>query len=204
MLLVIDNYDSFTYNLVQYFGELGAVVEVRRNDEVTLDDIARLKPERICISPGPCTPTEAGISCAVVERFSPRLPLLGVCLGHQGIGEAFGGRVVRAGRLMHGKTTEVTHLGTDLFEGVANPLTVMRYHSLVVSPTDFPAELEITAWSMDRPRAQEIMALRHRTHPIFGVQFHPESIATESGKALLQNFLRLAAEFRASRSEAVA
>ncbi|HWA59282.1 MAG TPA: aminodeoxychorismate/anthranilate synthase component II [Gemmatimonadales bacterium] len=204
MILVLDNYDSFTYNLVQYLGELGANPVVYRNDALSVESALGLAPDAIVISPGPGEPRDAGISIPLIRAAAGAVPLLGVCLGHQGIGEAFGGRVVRAGRLMHGKTTEVTHLGTDLFEGVANPLTVMRYHSLVVSPTDFPAELEITAWSMDRPRAQEIMALRHRTHPIFGVQFHPESIATESGKALLQNFLRLAAEFRASRSEAVA
>ena len=204
MILVLDNYDSFTYNLVQYLGELGADPVVYRNDALTVEGALALQPEAIVISPGPGEPCDAGISIPLIQASAGQVPLLGVCLGHQGIGEAFGGTVVRAGRLMHGKTTEVTHLGTDLFTGVANPLRVMRYHSLVVSATDFPAELEITAWSMDRPRAQEIMALRHRIHPIFGVQFHPESIATESGKGLLKNFLRLAAEHRASRSQAVA
>ncbi len=204
MILVLDNYDSFTYNLVQFLGELGADPVVYRNDALSVESALGLTPEAIVISPGPGEPRNAGISISLIRAAAGRVPLLGVCLGHQAIGQAFGGLVVRASRLMHGKTTQVTHLGTDLFEGVANPLTVMRYHSLVVSATDFPTELEITAWAMDRPRGQEIMALRHRIHPIFGVQFHPESIATESGKGLLQNFLRLAGEHRTSRSEAVA
>jgi len=204
MILVLDNYDSFTYNLVQFLGELGATPVVYRNDAVSVEAALALEPESIVISPGPGEPADAGISIPLIRASAGRVPLLGVCLGHQGIGEAFGGRVVRAGRLMHGKTTQVTHLGTELFEGVANPLTVMRYHSLVVSPEDFPPELEMTAWAIDRPRGQEIMALRHREHPTFGVQFHPESIATESGKTLLQNFLKLAGAFRASRSTVVA
>ena len=185
MLLVIDNYDSFTYNLVQYFGELGAVVEVRRNDEVTLDDIERMKPERICISPGPCTPTEAGISCAVVERFGPRLPLLGVCLGHQSIGQVYGGTVVRAPRLMHGKTSMIHHDGRGLFAGLANPFEATRYHSLVIDPPTVPDCLEVCA----RTDQDEIMGVRHREFPVHGVQFHPESILTAEGKKLLANFL---------------
>jgi anthranilate synthase/aminodeoxychorismate synthase-like glutamine amidotransferase len=204
MLLVLDNYDSFTYNLVQFVGELGADPVVYRNDALTVDQALALAPEAIIISPGPGQPAQAGISIPLIRASGSRVPLLGVCLGHQAIGEAYGGRVVRAGRLMHGKTTQVGHLGEGLFEGVANPLTVMRYHSLVVSPEDFPADLEMTAWSIDRPRGQEIMALRHRRHPVYGVQFHPESVATESGKTLLQNFLRMAAAFRAERSAAIA
>lgn len=204
MLLVLDNYDSFTYNLVQFVGELGADPVVYRNDALSTEQALALKPEAIIISPGPGEPSAAGISIPLIRAAAGRVPVLGVCLGHQAMGEAFGGRVVRAGRLMHGKTTEVTHLGDGLFEGVTNPLTVMRYHSLVVSAEDFPPELELTAWSMDRPRGQEIMALRHRNHPLYGVQFHPESIATESGKTLLQNFLRLAAAFRADRHAAIA
>jgi anthranilate synthase component 2 len=204
MILVLDNYDSFTYNLVQFLGELGADPKVYRNDALSVADVLALEPEAIVISPGPGEPVNAGISIPLIRAAAGRVPVLGVCLGHQGIGEAFGGKVVRARRLMHGKTTEVSHLGTDLFEGIPNPLTVMRYHSLVVSPEDFPAELELTAWSIDRPRGEEIMALRHRVHPIYGVQFHPESIATESGKGLLRNFLRLAASRRADHSAAVA
>jgi len=204
MLLVLDNYDSFTYNLVQYVGELGAEPVVYRNDALSTADALALRPEAIIISPGPGEPSAAGISIPLIRAAAGMIPVLGVCLGHQAMGEAFGGRVVRAGRLMHGKTTEVTHLGDGLFEGVANPLTVMRYHSLVVAAEDFPPELEITAWSMDRPRGQEIMALRHRTQPLYGVQFHPESIATDSGKTLVMNFLRLAAAFRADRQAAIA
>ena len=204
MFLVLDNYDSFTYNLVQFLGELGADPVVYRNDALSVEAALALQPEGIVISPGPGQPADAGISIPLIRAAAGRVPVLGVCLGHQGIGEAFGGRVVRAGRLMHGKTTEVSHLGTELFEGIPNPLRVMRYHSLVVAAEEFPEELEMTAWSIDRPRGQEIMALRHRVHPIYGVQFHPESIATESGKGLLLNFLRLAAAYHASRSTAVA
>jgi anthranilate synthase component 2 len=204
MILVLDNYDSFTYNLVQLVGELGADPTVYRNDALSLDQALALGPEAIIISPGPGEPAQAGISIPLIRASGGRVPLLGVCLGHQAIGEAYGGRVVRAGRLMHGKITQVSHLGEGLFEGLRNPLAVMRYHSLVVSPEDFPAELEMTAWSIDRPRGQEIMALRHRRHPVYGVQFHPESVATESGKSLLQNFLRMAAAFRAERSAAIA
>lgn len=192
MLLVLDNYDSFTYNLVQYAGELGAEPVVYRNDELTVEEALALRPEAILISPGPCTPREAGISVALVRSAAGRVPLLGVCLGHQAIGEAFGGQVVRAGRLMHGKTTQVAHTGHPLFQGIASPVEVMRYHSLVVSPDRLPDELETVAWSSDRPRGQEIMALCHRTLPVYGVQFHPESVATLEGKRLLANFLSLA------------
>ncbi len=187
MLLVIDNYDSFTYNLVQYFGELGAEMVVRRNDEITPDAIAELKPARICISPGPCTPNEAGISNEVIRRFGPHLPLLGVCLGHQCIGQVFGGDVVRAGRLMHGKTSPIHHDGKGIFAGLPNPFAATRYHSLLVKRDTFPAVLEITAETAEG----EIMGLRHREFPIHGVQFHPESILTIEGKRLLANFLSL-------------
>jgi anthranilate synthase/aminodeoxychorismate synthase-like glutamine amidotransferase len=193
MLLVLDNYDSFTYNLVQYAGELGAEPVVYRNDALTPEEALALAPTAILISPGPCTPHEAGISVPLIRAAAGRVPVLGVCLGHQAIGEAFGGDVVRASRLMHGKTTEVVHGAKDLFGGLPSPVTVMRYHSLVVSPAGLPAELEITAWSADRPAREEIMGLRHRTLPIFGVQFHPESVATKHGKAMLRNFLELAA-----------
>jgi anthranilate synthase/aminodeoxychorismate synthase-like glutamine amidotransferase len=203
MLLVLDNYDSFTYNLVQLAGELGAAPAVYRNDALSVAQVLALDPEAIIISPGPGEPSAAGISIPLIRAVAGRVPLLGVCLGHQAVGEAFGGRVVRAGRLMHGKTTQVSHLGDGLFEGVENPLTVMRYHSLVVSAEDFPDELELTAWSIDRPRGEEIMALRHRRHPIWGVQFHPESVATGGGKAVLSNFLRLAAGFRLTHSASV-
>jgi anthranilate synthase component 2 len=192
MLLVLDNYDSFTYNLVQYAGELGAEPLVYRNDALTPADVLALNPSAIVISPGPCTPREAGISVPLVRAAAGVVPILGVCLGHQAIGEAFGGEVVRADRLMHGKTTDVAHTGHPLFEGVPNPVEAMRYHSLVVSPRNLPGELEVIAWSADRPRGQEIMALSHRTLPIFGVQFHPESVATKQGKRLLGNFLSLA------------
>jgi len=187
MLLVIDNYDSFTYNLVQYFGELGATIEVRRNDEVSLDEIERMNPARICVSPGPCTPHEAGISCAVVERFGPRLPVLGVCLGHQSIGQVYGGTVVRAPRLMHGKLSWIHHDGRGVFAGLANPFEATRYHSLVIDPPTVPACLEVCA----RTDEGEIMGVRHREFPVHGVQFHPESILTAEGKKLLANFLAL-------------
>ncbi|HYC33330.1 MAG TPA: aminodeoxychorismate/anthranilate synthase component II [Gemmatimonadales bacterium] len=193
MLLVLDNYDSFTYNLVQYAGELGADPVVYRNDALTVEAALALGPDAIVISPGPCTPADAGISVALVRAAAGRVPLLGVCLGHQAIGEAFGGRVVRADRLMHGKTTMVSHAGHGLFRSVSTPFEVMRYHSLVVSPEGLPAELEVTAWSDDRAPGAEIMALCHRTLPVFGVQFHPESVATRDGKRILANFLELAA-----------
>ncbi|HEX9053746.1 MAG TPA: aminodeoxychorismate/anthranilate synthase component II [Gemmatimonadales bacterium] len=192
MLLVLDNYDSFTYNLVQYAGELGAEPVVYRNDALTPDEALALEPAAIIVSPGPCTPREAGISVPLVRAAAGRVPVLGVCLGHQAIGAAFGGAVVRADRIMHGKTTDVVHHGRDLFAGLPSPLRVMRYHSLVVSPQGFPAELEVTAWSADRPPGSEIMALRHRSLPVFGVQFHPESIGTSEGRKLLANFLELA------------
>jgi anthranilate synthase/aminodeoxychorismate synthase-like glutamine amidotransferase len=187
MLLVIDNYDSFTYNLVQYFGELGAQISVKRNDEVTLAEIESLKPERICISPGPCSPKEAGISNEVIRTFGPRLPLFGVCLGHQCVGDVFGGEVVRAGRLMHGKTSPILHDGKGVFAGLPSPFEATRYHSLLVRRESFPACLEISAETAEG----EIMGLRHRDFPIHGVQFHPESILTLEGKKLLQNFLSL-------------
>jgi anthranilate synthase component 2 len=193
MLLVLDNYDSFTYNLVQYAGELGADPVVYRNDALSVEAALELRPTAIVISPGPCTPREAGISVPLVRAAAGRVPLLGVCLGHQSIGEAFGGQVVRADRLMHGKTTIVAHSGHRLFRGVPERFEAMRYHSLVVTPEGLPADLEVTAWSSDRPAGSEIMALCHRTLPIYGVQFHPESVATSEGKRLLENFLALAA-----------
>lgn len=190
MLLMIDNYDSFTYNLVQYFGELGEEVVVYRNDEITLDQIAALKPDRLVISPGPCTPTEAGISIPAIARFAGEIPLLGVCLGHQSIGQHFGGDVVRARQVMHGKTSPIFHKNTGVFAGLNNPLTATRYHSLVVKKETLPACLEITAWTQTEDGAvDEIMGLRHKTLAVEGVQFHPESILTEQGHALLKNFL---------------
>ena len=192
MLFVLDNYDSFTYNLVQYLGELGAEPAVYRNDAVTVDEVLALKPKAAVLSPGPCTPSDAGILVPLVTALAGKIPILGVCLGHQAIGQAFGGRVVRADRLMHGKTCGVVHQQDALFEGIPSPVIGMRYHSLVVEPQSLPKELLVTAWSADRPKGAEIMAMRHRTHPIFGVQFHPESIGTEHGKRLLQNFLLVA------------
>jgi anthranilate synthase component II len=193
MLLVLDNYDSFTYNLVQYAGELGAEPVVYRNDALSPDEVLALQPAAVLVSPGPCTPKEAGISVPLVRAAAAAgVPLLGVCLGHQAIGEAFGGEVVRADRLMHGKTTMVAHTGDGVFEGLPSTFEVMRYHSLVVSPDGLPQALEVTAWSSDRPAGSEIMGLRHRTLPIYGVQFHPESVGTEHGKRLLANFLDLA------------
>lgn len=191
MILVIDNYDSFTYNLVQYLGELGATLEVHRNDALTLDDVAAMSPEAIIISPGPCTPTEAGISVPLIRRFGAHVPTLGVCLGHQAIGEAYGGRVIRARRVMHGKTSAVVHDGTSVFSGLPSPLTVMRYHSLVVERETLPEQLVVTAWTDGDP--SEIQGLRHAEHPVHGVQFHPESILTEAGRTMLANFLALAA-----------
>lgn len=187
MLLVIDNYDSFTYNLVQYFGELGVGdLLVRRNDEITLEEIRALQPEKICISPGPCSPKEAGISCAVLREFGPQIPILGVCLGHQCMGEVFGGEVVRAPRLMHGKTSPIFHDGLNLFAGLPSPFSATRYHSLIVRRESLPDCLTITAETAEG----EIMGLNHREYPIYGVQFHPESILTEHGHEILQNFLR--------------
>ncbi len=185
MLLMIDNYDSFTYNLVQYFGELGEDVRTFRNDEITLEQIAVLKPDRICISPGPCTPNEAGVSVPVLKEFGGKLPILGVCLGHQGIGAAFGGKVVRAKQVMHGKTSVVHHTGLGVFKDLPSPYTVIRYHSLAIERESLPDCLEVTAWTDDG----EIMGVRHRTFQIEGVQFHPESILSEHGHALLKNFL---------------
>ena len=193
MLLVLDNYDSFTYNLVQYAGELGADPVVYRNDALSVEAALALGPAAIVISPGPCTPREAGISVPLVRAAAGRVPVLGVCLGHQSIGEAFGGQVVRADRLMHGKTTMVVHTGHPLFQGVPERFEAMRYHSLVVAPEGLPGELEVTAWSSDRPPGEEIMALCHRSLRVYGVQFHPESVATREGKRLLENFLALAA-----------
>ena len=201
MLLVLDNYDSFTYNLVQYVGELGAGPVVYRNDALSVAAAIGLGPTAIVVSPGPGAPAGAGISVPLIREAAKRqIPVLGVCLGHQAIGEAFGGRVVRADRLMHGKTTRVAHGGIGLFSGLPSPLTVMRYHSLVVAARDFPTDLEVTAWSVDRPDGEEIMALRHRELPVFGVQFHPESIGTEGGMDLIRNFLRLAAQDAQSTS----
>jgi anthranilate synthase component II len=187
MILVIDNYDSFTYNLVQYFGELGEEVVVRRNDKTSVSEVNSLKPDRICISPGPGTPDDAGISNELIRHFGPHLPILGVCLGHQCIGKVFGGEVVRADRLMHGKTSQVMHDGDGVFAGLPNPFEATRYHSLIVRRESFPDELEILAETSE----QEIMGLRHRVHPIHGVQFHPESIMTVEGKKLLSNFLAM-------------
>jgi anthranilate synthase component 2 len=190
MLLMIDNYDSFTYNLVQYLGELGEDVQVFRNDQITLDQITELRPERIVISPGPCTPREAGVSLAVIDAFADKLPIFGVCLGHQSIGQAFGCHIVRAGHVMHGKTSAVHHHGQGVFAGLPNPYTVVRYHSLVIDKATVPDCLDITAWTQTPDGAlDEIMGVRHKTLPVEGVQFHPESILTEHGRALLQNFL---------------
>ncbi|HEU4456771.1 MAG TPA: aminodeoxychorismate/anthranilate synthase component II [Longimicrobium sp.] len=191
MILVIDNYDSFTFNLVQYLGELGAEMDVRRNDELTVDEIERMAPERIVISPGPCTPAEAGVSVDVIRRMGPTTPILGVCLGHQSIGAAYGGDVVRARRVMHGKTSPIEHTGEGIFRGVPNPLTVARYHSLVIEPSTLPDALEVIARTDEAGWEDEIQAVRHREHPVWGVQFHPESIASESGRDILRNFLEL-------------
>ena len=189
MLLVIDNYDSFTWNLVQLIGELGMEPVVRRNDEISVDDIEAMAPERIVISPGPCTPAEAGISVDVIRRYGAGTPILGVCLGHQAIGAAYGAEVVRARRIMHGKISPVAHSGTGPFEGLPTPLEVTRYHSLVLAPESLPAELEVLAWTDEPGWEDEIQAVRHRTHPVWGVQFHPESIASQGGRDLLRNFL---------------
>ena len=191
-LLLIDNYDSFTYNLVQAFLVLEAEVLVYRNDALTVEEVLALKPRAAVLSPGPCTPRDAGILVPLVRALAGKIPVLGVCLGHQAIGEAFGGRVVRADRLMHGKTCPVLHEADELFEGIPSPVTGMRYHSLVVEPASLPQDLVITAWSADRPKDAEIMAMKHRKYPIYGVQFHPESIGTEHGKRLLENFLGVA------------
>jgi anthranilate synthase component 2 len=187
MLLLIDNYDSFTYNLAQYLGELGAEVRVERNDQITIAEIEKLAPSQIVISPGPCTPNEAGISLEVISRLSGHYKILGVCLGHQAIGQAFGGKVVRAPRVMHGKTSKIFHDEAGLFRGLSNPLEATRYHSLVVEPASLPPSLKVTAKTWE----EEIMALQHKELPVYGVQFHPESILTVEGKRLLQNFLEM-------------
>lgn len=187
MILVIDNYDSFTFNLVQYLGELGAEMRVFRNDKITVEEAVALKPEKVLVSPGPCTPKEAGVSCDIIREFGPRLPLLGVCLGHQSIGEVYGGNVVRADRLMHGKTSPILHKEKSVFKGLPSPFDATRYHSLIIERDSLPDCLEITAWTAEG----EIMGVQHKEHPVHGVQFHPESILTREGKKLLQNFLDL-------------
>ena len=190
MIVMIDNYDSFTYNLVQYLGELGAEVQVYRNDQISVDQVAALKPERIVLSPGPCTPNEAGICLELIERLKGRLPILGVCLGHQAIGQAFGGKVVRARQVMHGKTSLIHHEGKGAFTGLPTPFTATRYHSLIVERASLPAEFQVTAWTQHEDGSvDEIMGLRHKTLPVEGVQFHPESILTEHGHDMLKNFL---------------
>jgi anthranilate synthase/aminodeoxychorismate synthase-like glutamine amidotransferase len=186
MLLILDNYDSFTYNLVQYFGELGAEMKIFRNDALTVDEVKKLAPDRICISPGPCTPNEAGISLDLIRELGATTPILGVCLGHQSIGQVYGGDVVRADRLMHGKTSPIHHNSTSVFKGLPSPFEATRYHSLIVKRETLPDCLEITAWTEEG----EIMGLCHKEHPVHGVQFHPESILTENGKQMLETFLR--------------
>lgn len=192
MLLMIDNYDSFTYNVVQYFGELGADVKVFRNDEITIEEIEALNPDHLVISPGPCTPNEAGVSVDAIKDFAGKLPILGVCLGHQSIGQAFGGKIVRAGHVMHGKTSDVYHEDQGVFKGLANPFTATRYHSLVIEKESLPECLEITAWTQNEDGSiEEIMGVQHKTLPIQGVQFHPESILTQHGHDLFANFLKM-------------
>ncbi len=194
MLLMIDNYDSFTYNLVQYFGELGEDVRVYRNDQIRIEEIEALKPDRLVISPGPCTPNEAGVSVAAIKHFAGKLPILGVCLGHQSIGQAFGGNIIHAGAIMHGKTSMIHHKDTGVFAGLSNPLEATRYHSLVIEKSSLPECLEVTAWTLaDNGEMEEIMGVRHKTLPVEGVQFHPESILTEHGHAMLKNFLTMTA-----------
>ncbi len=191
MVFVLDNYDSFTYNLVQYLGELGAEVVVRRNDQVTVGELEALRPERIVVSPGPCTPQEAGISMELIRAFAGKIPVLGVCLGHQALGAAFGGKVVRAPNLMHGKTSDVKHDGKTIFKNLPSPMTATRYHSLIIEEKDLPQELEISASTVERDGSRTIMGLRHRKFQVEGVQFHPESVLTNEGKKLMQNFLQL-------------
>lgn len=191
MVLVLDNYDSFTYNLVQYLGEMGQQVEVRRNDQVTVAEVERMRPERILISPGPCTPQQAGISIELIRGMAGKAPILGVCLGHQAIGAAFGGDVVRARTLMHGKTSEITHDDKTIFHDLPSPMTATRYHSLIVSERGLPKELEVSAWTLEATGERVIMGLRHKKYPVEGVQFHPESVLTEHGRKLIQNFLGL-------------
>ncbi len=192
MLLVLDNYDSFTWNLVQLLGELGTDPVVIRNDERTVDELVATAPRQVVISPGPCTPSEAGVSVELVRRLDPKVPILGVCLGHQAIGEAFGGRTIRARQVMHGKTTRIRHGDTGLFKGLPNPLEVTRYHSLVTDPAALPETLEPVAWSREADGEEEIQAMRHKVRPVWGVQFHPESLFSEGGRGLLENFIRLA------------
>jgi anthranilate synthase/aminodeoxychorismate synthase-like glutamine amidotransferase len=189
LVFVLDNYDSFTYNLVQYLGELGAEVEVRRNDQVTVAEAEAMRPERIVVSPGPCTPHEAGVSVDLIRHFAGKVPVLGVCLGHQAIGEAFGGRVVRAAHIMHGKTSAVMHDNKTIFQGLPMPMTATRYHSLIVEEEYLPPELEISAWTTEKDGTRTIMGLRHKQCAVEGVQFHPESVLTEHGKTLVRNFL---------------
>jgi anthranilate synthase/aminodeoxychorismate synthase-like glutamine amidotransferase len=191
MVFVLDNYDSFTYNLVQYLGELGADVVVRRNDQVTVEEIKELAPDRILLSPGPCTPEDAGITIEVVKKFAGKVPVLGVCLGHQAIGAAFGGNVIRAPHLMHGKTSEVSHDNKTIFHGLPSPMTATRYHSLIVEELSLPDELEVSAYTTERDGTKTIMGLRHREFPVEGVQFHPESVLTSAGKKLVENFLAI-------------
>ena len=191
MVFVLDNYDSFTYNLVQYIGELGNEVVVRRNDQTTVNEIESLRPARIVVSPGPCTPQDAGISIDLIKHFAGRVPVLGVCLGHQALGEAFGGKVVRASILMHGKTSSVEHDGKTIFHNISSPMTATRYHSLIVEEKSLPKELEISATCKDRDGTRVIMGLRHRKFPVEGVQFHPESVLTDQGKRMIKNFLEL-------------
>jgi len=191
MVFVLDNYDSFTYNLVQYLGELGADVAVRRNDQVTVREIEAMRPDRILISPGPCTPHEAGISIDLFRHFTGKLPILGVCLGHQALGAAFGGSVVRAPHLMHGKTSQITHDGRTVFKDLQLPFTATRYHSLIVQESALPSELQVSAWTTESDGSRTIMGLRHREYPVEGVQFHPESVLTSEGKKLIKNFLEL-------------
>ena len=191
MILILDNYDSFTWNLVQLLGELGAELRVLRNDEASVEEIGALAPQKILISPGPCTPREAGVSIELIRALGPSIPLLGVCLGHQAIGEAFGGRTIKADRVMHGKTASVHHTGEGIFHGLPEPLTVTRYHSLVTDPSALPKELEVAAWSDPEEFGEEIQGIRHTSHPIWGVQFHPESLFSQGGVALLKNFMAL-------------
>jgi anthranilate synthase/aminodeoxychorismate synthase-like glutamine amidotransferase len=191
MVFVLDNYDSFTYNLVQYLGELGAQIEVRRNDQVTVAELEAMHPDKIVVSPGPCTPSQAGVSIDVIRHFAGKVPVLGVCLGHQAIGEAFGGKVVRAKNLMHGKTSEVEHDGKTIFQGVDSPMTATRYHSLIVRESDLPKDLEVSARTKDHDGNSVIMGLRHKKFQVEGVQFHPESVLTSDGKKLIKNFLEM-------------
>lgn len=190
MVFVLDNFDSFTYNLVQYVGEMGKRVEVRRNDEVSIEELESMQPERILISPGPCTPHEAGISIDLIRHFAGKVPILGVCLGHQAIGEAFGGSVVRAPHIMHGKTSSIVHDNKTIFQSLPMPMTATRYHSLIVEEANLPQELEISAWTTEKDGSRTIMGLRHQKYPVEGVQFHPESVLTDAGKQLIANFLK--------------